>query len=60
MMLLYKYDETKMELKEAQNEDDIEFNLILLDEEVKKQLLKVKQFFSENKNRYRSACLHTL
>ena len=48
MMLLYKYDETKMELKEAQNEDDIEFNLILFDEEVKMQLLKIKKFFSEN------------
>lgn len=48
MRLLYKYDDTKIELKEAQNGDDIEFNLLLFDQEVKKQLLKVKKFFNEN------------
>jgi 23S rRNA G2069 N7-methylase RlmK/C1962 C5-methylase RlmI len=48
MRLIYKYNETKMELKETQNEEDVEFNLTFFDKEVKKQLQKVKQFFNEN------------
>lgn len=37
-----------MELKEAKNGDDFEFNLTLFDKDLKKQLAKVKKYFDEN------------
>jgi hypothetical protein len=48
MRMLYKYNETKIVLNQSQNGDDVEFNLTLLDKEMKKQLVKVKEFFAEN------------
>lgn len=48
MRLLYNYNDKKMRLTEEKNGDDVEFNLTFIDNEVKKQLLKVKEFFNEN------------
>jgi hypothetical protein len=48
MAIFYRYDQTKIDLKESQNGDDVEFNLTLFDMETKRQLAKVKSFFDEN------------
>ncbi|ETI66834.1 hypothetical protein [Neobacillus vireti] len=49
MIIDYKYDEKLLELKEIANEDDIEFLITLFDSELKKRLIKVREFFEDNK-----------
>lgn len=49
MKLTYKYDEKIIEVKEKANEEDIEFTLVLLDNECKKKLVNVRNYFEENK-----------
>lgn len=48
MKLVYKYDETLLELQETPNGEDIEFSLTLLDVEVKKGLVKIREYFDLN------------
>lgn len=48
MKLVYKFDEKLFELQETQNGEDIEFTFTLLDVELKKSLLKIREFFDEN------------
>ncbi|WHY87595.1 hypothetical protein QNH39_07140 [Neobacillus novalis] len=49
MNVAYKYDEKLLELKETANGDDIEFLITLFDSELKKRLIKVREFFEDNK-----------
>ncbi|MFJ5715109.1 hypothetical protein [Neobacillus sp. NPDC093127] len=49
MNIDYKYDENLLELKEIANGDDIEFLITLFDSELKKRLIKVREFFEDNK-----------
>ena len=49
MKAAYKYDEELLELRETANEEDIEFSITLLNSELKKRMIKVREFFEENK-----------
>ncbi|PLS03066.1 hypothetical protein [Neobacillus cucumis] len=49
MRVAYIYDKNLLELKETTNGEDIEFIITLFDTELKKQLLKVRQYFDENR-----------
>jgi hypothetical protein len=49
MKLEYKYDEKLVELRETANGDDIEFSITLFNSELKKRIIKVREFFEENK-----------
>ena len=49
MKVAYKYDEKLLELMETANGDDIEFSIILLNTELKKRMIKVREYFEENK-----------
>lgn len=49
MNIDYKYDEKLLELKEIANADDIEFLITLFDSGLKKRLIKVREFFEDNK-----------
>lgn len=49
MIVAYKYDEKLLELNETANGDDIEFLITLFDSELKKRLIKVREFFEDNK-----------
>lgn len=48
MKLVYKYDAKLFDLKEKPNGEDIEFSLTLLDVEVKKSLVKIREYFDAN------------
>ncbi|MEH7356075.1 hypothetical protein V7150_21315 [Neobacillus drentensis] len=49
MKAAYKYDDKLLELRETANEEDIEFSITLLNSELKKRMIKVREFFEENK-----------
>lgn len=49
MKVAYKYDEKLLELMETANGDDFEFSITLLNSELKKKIIKVREFFEENK-----------
>ncbi|WHY78816.1 hypothetical protein QNH20_06715 [Neobacillus sp. WH10] len=49
MKVAYKYDEKLLELMETANGDDFEFSITLLNSELKKSMIKVREFFEENK-----------
>ncbi|WP_312475922.1 hypothetical protein [Neobacillus sp.] len=49
MNVEYKYDEKLLELKEFVNGDDIEFLITLHDSKLKKKIVKVREFFEENR-----------
>lgn len=48
MKLIYKYNEANLSLQESLNEDDIEFHITFYEKELKKKLLKIKEFFNQN------------
>lgn len=50
MNVAYKYDEKLLELKETANGDDIEFLITLFDSELKKRLIKVREFLKTIKS----------
>jgi hypothetical protein len=49
MNVEYKYDEKLLELKEFVNGDDIEFLITLHESNLKKKIVKVREFFEENR-----------
>ncbi|CAH2713658.1 hypothetical protein BACCIP111895_00794 [Neobacillus rhizosphaerae] len=49
MNVEYKYDENLLELKEFVNGDDIEFLITLHDSKLKEKIVKVREFFEENR-----------
>ncbi|WP_040204340.1 hypothetical protein [Neobacillus jeddahensis] len=48
MKLEYVYDKKLLSLKEAANENDIEFSIKLLEPELKNRLQKVREYFDDN------------
>lgn len=48
MKPVYKYNEKLIDLAESPNGEDIEFNLIFHEQEMKKQLAAIKSFFDQN------------
>lgn len=48
MKLVYKYDDKKLTLQESPNGEDIEFSLCLLDPELKKRLVNIRDYFNAN------------
>jgi hypothetical protein len=48
MKLIYLVDEKLIELKETPNGDDFEFSLTLLNTELKKRLLDIREYFNAN------------
>ena len=49
MRIKYMYDKNLLEIKEVANGNDMEFLIILFETELKKKLVKVRQYFDENK-----------
>jgi hypothetical protein len=49
MRVEYSYDKKHIELKETSNGDDIEFFITLMNSELKKNLMKVRQYFDDNR-----------
>jgi hypothetical protein len=49
MKVEYKYDAQLLEIKETTNGDDLEFTITLLDNQLKKGLKLVREYFEENK-----------
>lgn len=48
MRIEYKLNEQLIDLKESANGDDVEFLITVLDENVKNQLKKIREYFAEN------------
>jgi hypothetical protein len=48
MRIEYKYNEEDLKISEAPNGDDIEFNLFLFKEDLKQDLIKIRDYFSTN------------
>jgi len=49
MRIEYIYDKNLLEIKEVANGNDMEFLITLFETELKKKLVKVRQYFDENK-----------
>ncbi|WML57334.1 hypothetical protein [Neobacillus sp. PS2-9] len=49
MKVEYKFDAQLLEIKETTNGDDLEFTITLLDNQLKKGLKLVREYFEENK-----------
>lgn len=49
MKVEYKYDAQLLDIKETTNGDDLEFTITLLDNQLKKGLKLVREYFEENK-----------
>ena len=49
MKVEYKYDAQILEINETTNGDDLEFTITLLDNQLKKGLKLVREYFEENK-----------
>ncbi|WP_160725863.1 hypothetical protein [Bacillus sp. USDA818B3_A] len=49
MRIEYMYDKNLLEIKEVANGNDMEFLITLFETELKKKLVKVRQYFDENK-----------
>ncbi|MEH7439610.1 hypothetical protein V7182_19260 [Neobacillus drentensis] len=49
MKVEYKYDAQLLDIKETTNGDDREFTITLLDNQLKKGLKLVREYFEENK-----------
>jgi len=49
MRVEYSYDKKLIELKEVLNGNDIEFFITLFNSDLKKNLMKVRQYFDDNK-----------
>jgi hypothetical protein len=49
MKVEYKYDAQLLDIKETTNGDDLEFTITLLDNQLKKRLKLVREYFEENK-----------
>ncbi|MEH7093563.1 hypothetical protein [Neobacillus vireti] len=49
MRVEYTYDKKHIELKETTNGNDIEFFITLFNTELKKNLMKVRQYFDDNR-----------
>jgi hypothetical protein len=48
MKLVYTIDEKLMELVETPNGEDVEFTLTLLDKELKKRIVEIRDYFNAN------------
>jgi hypothetical protein len=48
MRIKYQYNKEDLKISEAPNEDDIEFNIILFKEDLKQDLIKIRDYFSSN------------
>ncbi|QIZ06954.1 hypothetical protein HFZ78_09810 [Priestia megaterium] len=48
MKVNYRYDEQILDLKETANDDDFEFTLTFVDNNWKKKVEKIREYFDEN------------
>jgi hypothetical protein len=48
MRIEYKYNDELIDLKESKNEEDVEFLITILNEDVRNQLKKIREFFAKN------------